>query len=316
MRSWTVVTIIIQFLLIAGLVFIKGWANLQSNLSVVAAAKYFVDDEQFSPDIIPFLLEQSPPSTPKLTTAVLLAIGLQETDIKIETEMLLARAMVDASVNERQAIGVRLEEQGERWARRGQIENGVMAFELVRQLDWPYPEPYLRMAEFARKSKVDIGIPYTKAYQLAIDASADSPRDNAFKSMAHTRLCVYVLENKQEYKLAEYHCRQAIHLDTYGVYTTWYTPTAKAYLGRALAEQGRYAEAEAILYQAIQSSRSANYVARAWYYLGFFVWEPQELWEKALEAYQQVENLGPKTNRLEAARQRRDSIQNRSLGQK
>lgn len=150
------------------------------------------------------------------------------------------------------------------------------------------------MGEFAYATTFDIGIPFPEAFARAAAAAASSPHDDAFKSIAQTRLCEYVLRNGGPDDVAESHCREAIRLDNgHRGYTAWHMPLAQILLGEALAKQCRYAEAEATLRHAVEVAPERNYAAMAWYDLGAFVFEPQALDDLALEAYRTAIRLAP-----------------------
>lgn len=216
---------------------------LRANLSLVGAAKYVISNKPLIPEFIDSVLHQSSPSSQKLTTAVLLKIGTQGTNGQVQAESWLQEAIKRASVEEQRFIGIRLEKQAERWALQGKTQKAHLAFGLVYSLGLPFPEPYFQMAQFRYDNAIDIGISRLEALQLAITAPASTLRDNAFKSMAHTRLCEYFSRTSnseaRDYELAVEHCQQAQRLasDAGGYLKSGYGSATYNLLKEAQAQQ-------------------------------------------------------------------------------
>jgi len=286
------------------------WPAIQLNILNIYSTKALLTDESISPDLIRALINYSPASPGRLTTAGILLLKIYgEAGIEQATQTLqLANSL--GTMEEKNNLGIRLERQAEIWVEQGLNDQARAAFKLLLSLTLPFPEPYFRMGEIVYYKKFDFNIPYVQIYEMAVNTKADSARDNDFKAMSHTRLCEYYLESpKQSLLLAEDHCKQALELGTFGVFSGEFNYLAQMLLGRVLSGQKRYAESYTILKNAInQYDANANYKANAMYNLAFYVYEAQSFWPQALEIYRQVINIQASESYTQAARIRMVNI--------
>jgi len=180
-------------------------------------------------------------SSGALTTAALLAMdtapAAAPTANGAQAETWLRQALAVGSPDDQQAVGIRLEQQAERWATRGEAERAGAAFALLRRLALPFPEPYFRAGEFAYGTLFDIGVPYNKAFELAIAAPSASRRDNAFRAMAHIRLCEHAWVGFGDAPTAIAECQAGLALDADPAFMTWFRPLAEQLLRDAGARQ-------------------------------------------------------------------------------
>ncbi len=260
---------------------------LVANLRHVEIKKLLICGEE--PELERFLAWSS--ETTNSRFVALAGLASKEPAIRVQSQGLLKRILETGSPSEQQQMALSLERFIERWARRGEHGLASRALQLFQELRLPWPEPYVRVGEFCFNSPEigsQLGIPYVEIFRGAVEASASSPRDNAFKSIAHMRLCEHALVSDRKLGRAERHCREAIRLDQYGVYTTWHTPAAYSLLGVALARQEKYEEAEHFLRQAIQVAPNSSYEATSWYRLAQEVYEVRLQYDAARRAYERV----------------------------
>jgi hypothetical protein len=239
---------------VAALALVLAWPSFRLNISNVMAARYLLAGEEAPVSmltVIDTLAGGSQPAPNRLTTAALLCIAVCGAEGEAQAEVWLRQAVAEASSDQQRMIGGRLAWQGARWASasvsgtqqerlggaRTRTAPGLAAFRLVRGLGLPFPQPYVAIGEFAHSQDRTSGVPYPRDFELAVRTTADTPQDQAYKSMAHARLCEHALHDGN-YPLAEAHCREAIRLDSDETgLTTWHRPMAHRLLGEALARR-------------------------------------------------------------------------------
>lgn len=209
---------------------------------------------------------------------------------------------------------VQIERIAEFMAEQDQNIQAQALFQILYRMQLPFVTPYALMGLYQYNYGFDMGIPFRDVLTYAASVDAKTPEEIAFAAIVYVRLCEFSLRTSllsaRDYNAAEEYCIRALENSEQANQSlmSGYRAVAARLLAEALAKQEAYEEAESQYLQFIAHSEEGTEIASAWFDLATFVFEPQQQWRQAFEAYSQVLTFLPDGDLAQLAKAQIDTI--------